>query len=353
MRALVIILALCSSVAAAEKKSYAQRVDEFWAWFQTNSAPIHKALQDGSVVNWVDRISARVEAVHPDFAWELRPSPKEGEESFVIYTGMTGTLDLLAKRWLAGAPEVKGWRFLDSLPPIQPHALEIEGKEYKPNQFVIQVRNQPIRTVFDVRIYHPNFAGMDEEAQYRACFIWLDSVLGSRTTPSRIGEIVIATTKPKGDGRTMDKLRDELAKRCKELGWSLDPDPTEAREYSKQIPGAPEGVRAWRVRNLDFAQVVAETEVDFASILLPNDGGKITQQGVDRTRAIEKLLPAALGKNAYVIGVSHGKDEDSIGLMVFDRKAATAALKKLFAEQKGVAAAKLQLRGQEERVVLK
>ena len=54
-----------------------------------------------------------------------------------------------------------------------------------------------------------------------------------------------------------------------------------------------------------------------------------------------------------MIGVSHHAAEDVIGLMLFDRAAVTASLKRLLAGQEAVRTARLRVEGVKEPTALK
>lgn len=340
MRTLTLLL-LVAMARAEPPQPYAQRVDEFWAWFGKNGAAIHKAIGDGKAPEWAGRIGARLRGVHPGVNWELCPVPGKGVEGLCFYP--TNRADaFLAKHWLAAAPKMDGWRFFDHLPPSTRKRIRIGGVLYADTEFVVQIRNGIKHSVFDLRVFHPRFAKLKSEDRFRVAFIWLDGVLGSRAMTSRVGELLMATKKPSGTARHMGELHAELARRCEELGWTLSPDSTEAA-VGGSIPEAEEKdvFGGWHLLERSEWDDLKRQGTIVATLMITNPQGETAGGRVVPIKQLQQAMREVLGSSAYLIGAGYGTKTDATHLLVFDWPATVAALKPVLEKHKELGPARL------------
>lgn len=170
----------------------------FWAWWaQEGAAAVEAAITDGDPARESDHLSRQVAAMHPGLDWELGPGSLSRHQLVVSAAG-DPELRALARRWLRAAPAPSdAWEYADLRQPaadLGGQVLSVAGRDLPFAEVVVTARRRGAR--FDVTVFHPVFAAVDDHTRLQLTFLALDAALGEADVETWIGEIVPAAHPP-------------------------------------------------------------------------------------------------------------------------------------------------------------
>ena len=189
---------------------------DFWEWWSGARDRVAAAIASGDFdERLLGEIGRAVEGIHPGMAWELAPG-RVAEHAFCVSPEGNATVRQAALRWLESAPPVDAtWEYHASrqasptLRAMQVGPFQVDFGEIR----AISSWDATRRRV-DVRLWHPKFPELPNEARLQVAFLFLDNLLGEDDVERWIGSIDLLEA-PTG-GRTPEELRDEVARRREE-----------------------------------------------------------------------------------------------------------------------------------------
>ena len=175
-------------------------VEDFWKWWASAGRAAAEAGIDGAgFEGFTGQMTARVNAMHSDLAWELAPGAR-AEHALVVTAAGDPALRRLAERWYQHAPAVSAvWEYhparqasLSSLAAV----LEIGGQRLSLDELMFDLHVDNDRDVIDTVVFHPSFARMPSDARNQAGFLALDWALGEDGVTRWIGGFETSGTRP-------------------------------------------------------------------------------------------------------------------------------------------------------------
>ena len=166
------------------------------------------ALARNDPMSVSDAISAAVETIHPELAWELAAGDVS-EHVLVVTAGGNPDLRAAARRWLLAAPAAdETWSYADFRPPADdPEAISLSSGQAPDIDFArVSVTARLSGTRFDTVVFHPAFPELDPHARSQVAFLVLDATLGEHDVELWIGEVTPSEVSPV-DGFGLNALR--------------------------------------------------------------------------------------------------------------------------------------------------
>ncbi len=155
-----------------------------------------------------DAISAAVETIHPDLAWELAAGDVS-EHVLVVTASGNPELRAAARRWLLSAPPAdETWSYTDFRPPADdPESIRLSSGQAPDIDFArVCVSARLSGTRFDTVVFHPSFPDLDPHARSQVAFLVLDATLGEHDVELWVGEVTPSEVSPV-DGFGLAALR--------------------------------------------------------------------------------------------------------------------------------------------------
>ncbi|HMD11182.1 MAG TPA: hypothetical protein VKG90_02500, partial [Marmoricola sp.] len=183
--------------------------DAFWQWWDESGQRLTTgALARNDPMSVSDAISAAVETIHPELAWELAAG-EVSEHVLVVTAGGNPDLRAAARRWLLAAPPAdEVWSYADFRPPaIDPESIRLSSGQAPDIDFgrvCVSARLSGSR--FDTVVFHPVFADLDPHSRSQVAFLALDATLGEHDVELWIGEVTASEISPV-DGFGLRALR--------------------------------------------------------------------------------------------------------------------------------------------------
>jgi hypothetical protein len=202
-------------------------VEGFWGWWASaGRAAAEAGIGSGKFGGFTGEMTARVQAMHPDLAWELAPGGR-AEHALVVTAAGVPERRRIAERWYQQAPAADAvWEFhpaRQASPASLAAVLEFEGRKLSLAELRFDLHVDSDRDVIDTVVFHPAFAGMPPEARGQVGFLALDWALGEDGVTRWIGGFGTSDTSPAA-GLPADGLIETvqaLARRVAEPRWAL------------------------------------------------------------------------------------------------------------------------------------
>lgn len=187
---------------------------DFWAWWETGRDRVTAAIAAGGFdKRLVDDISRAVRTIHPRMAWELSPG-RSSQHAFCISPEGDAELRQVALRWLDTAPAPDAtWEYHASRqasPTLQ--RLRIGDWDVALEEMRAIASWDETRRRLDVRLWHPTFPQLPEQARLQVAFLFLDNLLGEDGVERSVGTIDVLEAQT--GGRTPEELRAELQRQA-------------------------------------------------------------------------------------------------------------------------------------------
>ncbi len=183
--------------------------DAFWLWWtESGQRTTTGALARDDPMSVSDALSAAVESIHPELAWELAAGELSGHV-LVVTAGGDPDLRAAARRWLLAAPPAdETWSYADSRPPAaDPEAIRLSSGQAPDIDFArVCVSARLSGTRFDIVVFHPAFPDLDPHSRSQVAFLVLDATLGEHDVELWVGEVTPSEVSPV-DGFGLSALR--------------------------------------------------------------------------------------------------------------------------------------------------
>jgi hypothetical protein len=189
-------------------------IDQFWQWWNGAADELAKAFDSGEGLTdeQIDEISEHVSAMG-ELAWETG-SGNGSRHHFALSAEGDAELRVLTQRWFARSPaKSDAWEFFPARQPSGADALmsiTFDDRTFTFGDFKLQIVRDEDRERFDLSIFHPAFAELDDDACYPPALLALDNVLGEDGVVRWVGTIDIVRT-PIDGGVALLALREEVA----------------------------------------------------------------------------------------------------------------------------------------------
>lgn len=175
-------------------------VEEFWGWWASaGRAAAEAGIGGAGFEGFTGHMTARVNAMHSDLAWELSPGAR-AEHALVVTAAGVPALRRLAERWHRHAPAVSAvWEYhparqasVSSLAAV----LEIGGQRLSLDELTFDLHVDNDRDVIDTVVFHPSFAKMPSDVRNQVGFLALDWALGEDGVTRWIGGFETSGARP-------------------------------------------------------------------------------------------------------------------------------------------------------------
>lgn len=202
-------------------------VKAFWGWWpSTGRAAAEAGIGGAGFEGFTVEMDTRVNAMHPDLAWELAPGAR-AEHALVVTSAGVPELRRLAERWYQQAPAVSSmWEYhpaRQASPSSLKAVLELGGQKLRLAELTFDLHIDNDRDVIDTVVFHPAFATMPSGARTQVGFLGLDWALGEDGVTRWIGAFETSDTRP-STGIPADGLIETveaLAGRAGQSRWVL------------------------------------------------------------------------------------------------------------------------------------
>ena len=191
--------------APVEKKTYKQRVSEFWKWYASRAEFFHKTIEEGKAPDLAPEVSKKVNEYLPGLAWVFGPGKDGKGHSFTLSPEGSKARLLLTEFWVERAPKLEGWTFYEARQPgkLEHVTISIDDQTFDANEALLRTKLDEKNQKIDISVWHPKFSGLNEDQQMTITFIWLDQALGEKGTGKWIGAIAINKEKEKPKNETV------------------------------------------------------------------------------------------------------------------------------------------------------
>lgn len=199
----------------------------FWGWWNSEgAASVVEAINSRDFSSVVDVITDKVEAIHPDLAWELGPG-SAAEHRITLSAGGVAELRPLTERWRRAAPgadstwEFKSARERQQDPPTG--ELDLAGARVSVDSTLFSIEEREGAFRLDIAVFNPAFPGMTERQRMQFVFLLLDWLLGEDDVERWIGTID-APAAPLAAGVAAGALVDQVGRlndRGKDPQWAV------------------------------------------------------------------------------------------------------------------------------------
>jgi hypothetical protein len=295
-------------------------IARFWAFWHDNRAQIEKAIDAGTLMEWVEPLASLVRAIDEDLDWEFGKG-RVAAHYFCLSPKGDVVKRAVTERWLAASPAPDE---IFEYHPARPGGGYETGQTihfgehelaFRDFRFALEVE-EPRRRVH-LSAWHPGFAEAPKDLTVTATFICLDAVFGEDAVERWIGAIEVAASRPRNATDFPGLVAAVEGVTTAEDGFSL---------LQGQLPdGSPIFVVArLGLKRLDHLEMDRHLEITipFAS---PTEHGLTTEEEGTRLDAAEDVLVERLGADCVYIGRETGKGRRVLHFHVGDGDALSFA----------------------------
>jgi hypothetical protein len=294
-------------VAPADTGDVAKRLDAFWSWWRKESPRLATAFDEGRAESVVEELSRRVDAIHPDLAWETGPGLAGSRHHLALSSEGDITLRVLTERWLSRAPAPDAaWEYYPARQPSGRDAKlnltldDAPGIEipYADARAALEVDDG--REVVHVKLHHPALAHLPEKLRSTAAFLILDDALGEDGVERWVGRLDLSV-ESLPEGQPLAAIAEAVAslvRRATGERWVL----VEGRTDSGRPLLATINVALKRIDHLLMDHHL-EVTLPFRE---QAERGMPTRQENEALNALEDELVASLGHDAVFVGHETG-----------------------------------------------
>jgi hypothetical protein len=183
------------------RRSKAAAITAFWTWWEAARPRAEKMISGVPDDRLAAELTALVGAIHPGLQWEFTTG-SDSTHVLVVTSGGDPALRSLAERWRRASPEPDVIFSYAAARPGNPSALggvlQIDGHRLALGDARYDAIPDEATLAVHVRVWHPEFAGMTEQARTQVAFLTLDWLLGEDAVEIWVGEIA-AISRPGPD----------------------------------------------------------------------------------------------------------------------------------------------------------
>lgn len=194
-------------------------IADFWGWWKKARPRVEHAIEARDLEGVDDELTKAVQAIDPGLRWELGPGD-DGRNGLALIWDGSLERRRLTEAWRERAPaKDKSWTYFAARPAgnawkdlvieLGPHRLEL-GK------FVCSFEIDKTTERVHTKLFHPGLSKAPENVRVTITFVMLDRAFGEDGVERWLGEIEIATSKPKGARPVTDLVKavKQLAKKA-------------------------------------------------------------------------------------------------------------------------------------------
>ena len=172
----------------------------FWEWWNGEGAGLVEAAIDAGDFGGLPAvITAKLDAVHPDLAWELGPGT-QSQHSLTVSAGGSAEARPAAERWLRSAPAPSAvWEYCGSrqrASDVSSLRLRYDGIDVAFSEALLATDLDADRARIDTTVFHPAFSTLAPQHHLQVAFLLLDAILGEDDVERWIGTIDVAIDRP-------------------------------------------------------------------------------------------------------------------------------------------------------------
>jgi len=197
-------------------------VEDFWGWWASaGRAAAEAGIGGAGFEGFTGEMTTRVQAMHPDLAWELAPGER-AEHALVVTAAGVPALRRLAERWYQHAPAAGAvWEYhpaRQASPSSLGAVLELGGQMLRLAELTFDLHVDNDRDLINTVVFHPLFATMPSDARYQVGFLALDWALGEDGVTRWVGGVDTTDTRPSA-GVAADGLIETVEALAGRAGW--------------------------------------------------------------------------------------------------------------------------------------
>jgi hypothetical protein len=314
--------------------NYRDRVEAFWKNFSEAAPRFFQTIEDKRSPDLTEETSALVHALAPQLAWAYGPGTNGQGHSLTISGEGIEHRQLLAQRWLEGAPSLPGWTFYASRQPgpIKGHVISMGGNTFDPREIWVTPHLDAEAEKIDLNIWHPAWADLPNQQRWTLIFLFLDESLGEFGTQWWIGEITWSEERLR-DAFPLEELAEYVQKTSAEQNWKKhppgeswtlfrfhsDPKPFPRGDLIILTTSVPLLLHEYMEAEGDLADPLEGTGADYIYVALEKgffpQGRETEKRGELEDALDDALRPGGRGR---VIGGGLGRDFGYVDLLIFD-----------------------------------
>ena len=184
-----------------KRRSRAAAIASFWTWWESARPRAEKMITGVPDAQLTAELNELVQAIHPGLQWEFTTG-SDSLHVLVVTSGGDPALRSLAERWRRASPEPDEIFGYAAARPGNPSALagvlQIDGRQLTLSEARFAADPDEATLAVHVRVWHPEFATMSEQARTQVAFLTLDWLLGEDAVEIWVGEIA-AVSRPGPD----------------------------------------------------------------------------------------------------------------------------------------------------------
>jgi hypothetical protein len=175
-------------------------IEGFWQWWEAAGQHAAEAgLSSGVLEGFTAQISARVNAIHKDLAWELARG-RSADHALIVTAAGIPDLRRIAEQWYQRSPAVSTtWEYHPARqadPDALANILQFAGHQLKLKELTFDLRVDNDRQMIEAVVFHPLFAQMPVGARDQAGMLAVDWALGEDGVTRWIGGFKTSVTRP-------------------------------------------------------------------------------------------------------------------------------------------------------------
>jgi len=200
-------------------------ITEFWDWWAASGeARFTAAVASGNYGDLPEQITAKVMAIHPDLQWDTR-NGESSQHALCVTAAGVAALRPVAERWFRAAPAAsETWEFVAARrrdAAVLKSTLDFSGVKLELAMARVGIFVDETRQSLDVKVFHPMFTEVGENASRQVTFLLLDWLVGEDDVERWLGEIQTVFVDPESSV-PIESLYDvvvAMAERHGEAGW--------------------------------------------------------------------------------------------------------------------------------------
>lgn len=205
-----------------------QRTDAFWAWFLENEETLsdmvenHAKYGSQKIVDFVkdgvallaDNVQYNMGGDH-EFTFAVDGEPHR----FYLYPYILSRMPKKLK---------DKWKFFPCMQSIDGRNIgfEMHGKDFDMQAVMVAADFNEERAIFDLRYYHPNFAGMEPKDASHVCILMTELCVGEGMSSVYVGKRELAE-KPEESMMPLTELEKHITKTLNDAGKEMMNNPSQ------------------------------------------------------------------------------------------------------------------------------
>lgn len=330
------------------RKTFKQRVADFWNWFPEVAKQFEAEAPDGDPKQVVSLVTEFMSKTMPSLSWALGSGAK-GDYSFTLTGEGQIAKQMLAEYWRTRAISLPGWSFYASRQPSNYETLKelaigvSDEEQVDAESFMLETRVNEETQQIDITAWHPALENVHEDHHFQILFLLLDEALGEFGVQTWLGEINVEPISAEGVTRPLLDLPKFIEQVKKYHQWEKFPPLETYSGY--EVAESADGPRGDTVAGsscipdviFDYIENGGQTSEDPLEdsgaefVYLAIDGAVFPEGNeVDSRSDIEDELDEALTSDlsGRVVGGATGVNQSYIDLLIYDGDASRQIIEK-------------------------